>query len=461
MKQPESITTRLVKHIVASDYQHMHRAAIKSTQIFILDSLGVALSGTRVPMVRHLKQMANSWGFGEAATIWGTGERVPAATAAFINSYQIHNQEWDCLHEPAVVHPMAVVLATLIAWAEARGGITGRELINACSVAIDVAAGIGCAARNQLRFFRPAMCGALGATAGIARLLKLDEHKTRSALGIAYSQLSGTMQAHLEGSAVLPMQISFNTRAALNAIDLVQVGANGPKDFLEGQFGYFNLIDPDWDQNSFDDLEQCSRVTELSHKPFPSGRATHGGIDGTLILREKYSFNLNDIQTIRVIAPPLVVQLVDRLPSKEMTPSYARLCLPYVVASALLKGNIDVSDFDELALRDPKRLELAKHVEVVRDQNPSLNALSPQRVEIFLKDGRSHSIDLPVVIGAPDRPLSHECHLEKFKLAAASGLQALPSKNVISLIDLINNLEDLTEIRELVLLMKFPPLLNY
>ena len=194
---------------------------------------------------------------------------MPAASAAFVNGYQIHNQEWDCVHEPAVVHPMAVVLATLLAWAEARGGVSGRELILGCSVAVDVATTIGSAARNKLRFFRPAMCGALGATAGIAAMLRLDAATTRSALGIAYSQLSGTMQAHVEGSPVLPMQIGFNTRAALVAIEMARRGITGPGDFLEGPFGYFALIDPDWDPAPFADLGRVRRVTELSHKPYP------------------------------------------------------------------------------------------------------------------------------------------------------------------------------------------------
>jgi len=279
------ITQRLIAHIVDTHYAKLPDTATRAARIFILDSLGVALSGTRVPLVDDLKSIASAWGQGDAARIWGSGERVPVVTAAFVNGYQIHNQDWDCVHEPAVVHPMAVVLSTLIAWAEARGGIDGRKLITACSVAVDVAAGIGVAARNKLRFFRPAMCGALGATAGLANLLELDATTMRSALGLAYSQLSGTMQAHVEGSAVLPMQIGFNTRAALLAIDLATRGIEGPKHFLEGPFGYFSLIDPDWDPRSFDHFGERPAIADISHKPFPSGRATHGGVDGLLSLQ--------------------------------------------------------------------------------------------------------------------------------------------------------------------------------
>ncbi|MBM4212493.1 MAG: MmgE/PrpD family protein [Gammaproteobacteria bacterium] len=120
---PSNITHRLVEHVTQQRYERLSKAAVESTKTFILDSLGVALSGTRVPMVRELEAVAAEWGSGKAARIWGTGRRVPAATAAFINGYQIHNQEWDCVHEPAVVHPMAVVLSTLLAWCEAQGGV--------------------------------------------------------------------------------------------------------------------------------------------------------------------------------------------------------------------------------------------------------------------------------------------------------------------------------------------------
>jgi aconitate decarboxylase len=453
---PTTITDALIAHATRERFESLPAPAVDAARTFILDSLGVALSGTRVPLVRELKAAAAEWGAGDACRIWGTGERVPAASAAFINGYQIHNQEWDCVHEPAVVHPMAVVLATLLAWAEARGGVSGRELILGCSVAVDVATTIGSAARNKLRFFRPAMCGALGATAGIAAMLRLDAATTRSALGLAYSQLSGTMQAHVECSPVLPMQIGFNTRAALVAIDLAQRGITGPGNFLEGPFGYFALVDPDWDPAPFAGLGEVRRITELSHKPFPSGRATHGGVDGALSLRQAHGFANDDIAAIRVLAPPLVIQLVDRPPSPQMAASYARLCLPYVAATALLRGTVSVGDFEPAALQDPARHALAARISVRHDGNASLNALAPQRVEVDLKSGQSWAMDLPSVLGAPGRPLGRERHLAKFRLAAASGLQPMPTARIEALIELVDRLEQLPDVRSLVDLLVFP-----
>lgn len=448
-----SVTDSLVAHIVSQRYDALPLQAREAARTFILDSCGVALSGSRVPLVEDLKAVASTWGQGSDCRIWGSGERVPVATAAFINGYQIHNQEWDCLHEPAVVHPMAVVLATLVAWAEARGGVSGRELMLGCSVAVDVAATIGSAARNALRFFRPAMCGALGATAGIAAMLCLDAATTRSALGLAYSQLCGTMQAHVEGSPVLPMQISFNARAALLAIDLAQRGIAGPGQFLEGPYGYFALIDPEWDPAPFAELGRVSRIAELSHKPFPSGRATHGSVDGALSLRAAHGFAIDDIEAIRVFAPPLVIQLVDRPSQPAMAAAYARLCLPYVTATALLRGTVSVEDFDPQALRDPARHALAARIHPRRDANPSLNALAPQRVEVDLRSGARLAMDLPAVLGAPGRPLDRAQQLAKLRTAAASARRPLPPARIEALIELIDQLEQLPDVRQLVELL--------
>lgn len=446
---PPDITQQLVDHIVSFSYERMSRDAVASTKIFMLDSFGVGLSGSRVPFVGNLKMLAQTWGAGNAARIWATGERVPVETAAFINAYQIHNQEFDCVHEPAVVHPMAVVLASLVAHAEERGGVTGRELLAACGVAVDVATTIGSSALNRLRFFRPAMCGALGATAGIAALEKLDAATTRSALGIAYSQLSGTMQAHVEGSPVLPMQIGFNARASIGAVRLARSGVQGPRDFLEGPFGYFKLMDNEADTRPFADLGRIERITQLSHKPFPSGRATHGGVDGLLTLASEHRFMPHDIEAARVFGPPLVIQLVDRAPHADMAPSYARLCLPYVAATALLTGTVGVDDFSPAMLRDPARLALAARIRVIRDANPSLNALAPQRVEVDLRDGRSHAIDLPHVLGSPRRPLTRERHLQKFRGACSTALVPISGSQIEALIGAVDDLERLAEIRSL------------
>ena len=141
--------------------------------VYVLDSLGVGIAGSSVEGAQDLLRVASGWG-APSASVWGRRERLAAPAAAFINAWQMHNQEFDCLHEGAVVHVMASVLPAALAAAETRGGVSGAELIVAVAVGVDIAAGLGLASRAGFRFFRPATAGGFGAVAAAGRLLGLD-----------------------------------------------------------------------------------------------------------------------------------------------------------------------------------------------------------------------------------------------------------------------------------------------
>ena len=171
-----------------------------------------------------------------------TGAALPAPTAALCNGYHIHNSEYDCVHEAAVVHPMAVLLSAAMAHAERARGVSGRDLLCAIALGVDVGVGIGLGSKAPLRFFRPATAGAFAATAAIGRLMDFDAKTLTHAFGIVYGQLCGTMQAHAEGSPLLAMQIGFNARNAVAACDMAASGLLGPQDILEGPFGFYRAV---------------------------------------------------------------------------------------------------------------------------------------------------------------------------------------------------------------------------
>ena len=64
-------------------------------------------------------------------------------------------------------------------------------------------------------------------------------------------------------------------------------------------------------------------ISELSHKPYPAGRATHGGIEGIMALREQHAFKVDDVKSVRVIGPPLIKRLCGRPP---VPAPHAKLC---------------------------------------------------------------------------------------------------------------------------------------
>lgn len=439
-------------HVVRSGFDDLDPETVGVARSFILDTIGVGLAGSSGPKADALPGIIASAGAGGDARVWSTGQRLPAASAALCNAYQVHNAEFDCLHERAVAHVMTLVLPVALAGAERMGDVSGKRLIEAVVLGVDVAACLGISAQSGLRFFRPATVGAFGATAALGKLMGLDREGMVQAFSLAYGQLCGTMQAHSEG-VLLAIQMGFNARNAVVACEMAAAGIAGPRNILEGPFGYFKLFESAGDpQKVLGSLGQIWRINELAYKPFPTGRATHGIIDACLTLQREHSFVAGDIAEIRARVPPLVHHLVGRPVKTEMDINYARLCAAYTAACALLTGTVGPEDFAASAYADPKRQALAKKVimEVAQDDP---NALSPVEVEILLNDGAAHRIRLEAVYGAPERPMSREAVLAKFRANCRRSASVPDDVAMESLISACDALERLPDVRELVDLM--------
>jgi aconitate decarboxylase len=438
-------------HVVATQFRDLPGDAVRAAKVFVLDTLGVGLAGSAGPMACELAAASASWGEGRDARVWGSGTARPAAAAAMCNAYQVHNSEFDCVHEEAVVHAMTVVLPAAMAGAERAKKVSGADLIAAVAVGIDLAAGLGVAAATGLRFFRPATAGAFGATAALGKLMGFDQPAMINAFSIAYAQLCGTMQAHTEGSPLLAMQMGFAARNAVVACDLAAQGFDGPKNVLEGPFGYFKLFEPDGlPARVVGELGRRWFITELAHKPFPSGRATHGIVEACLALRRQHRLVPETIDRVTARVPPLVRHLVGRPPREQMQANYARLCAPYVAACALRRGNVALDDFTPAAYRDAPTQDLARRIAVeVRDAgNP--NALTPVEVEIALSEGTRHRARIETVYGNPQKPLSRADHLAKFTANCAAAASPLPRENGERLIAEVDRLEEAADVAALV-----------
>ena len=199
-------------------------------------------------------------------------------------------------------------------------------------------------------------------------------------------------------------------------------------------------------------LGRVWRIAELSHKPYPSGRATHGGIEALLALKARHGFAADEVERVTITAPPLVVQLVGRPLAAAPTPNFARLSLPYVGAVALLHGGVGLADFSAERLADPAIHALAARIAVVGAETPEKNALLPQRVELRLKRGGSFTETLAAVLGSPAKPLPPEALRAKFEACWRAGPAGLASARAASLIAAVEGLETLTEAAALIAL---------
>ncbi len=377
-------------------------AACSDAIRLLADTLAVGAAGSTAPSAAGVYTAAAGWGSGNEARIFGRHECLPAPSAAYVNAFQIHCLEWDAVHEGAVVHALSVVTAALHGAIDRRGGCDAEDALTALTVGVDIASGLGIAADSALSFFRPATAGLIGAALAVARIEGLSRNQFADVLGLAYSHCAGTMQAHVEGSIALPLQIANAARAAVQVIDLVKHGLTGPHDVLEGPFGYFELIDQGNLSRYTESVGQIWRISEVSTKPYPSGRASHG----LLATLDEVRTSSEAISQIIAHVPPLVARLINRPITDTMSPAYARLCLPFLTALMLRGGRIDPRRFDAASFTDPVIQECAAMLRIQLNQNPDLNALSPQRLEIIYADDSRVVIDIPDTLGSPNAPLT-------------------------------------------------------
>jgi len=341
-------------------------------------------------------------------------------------------------------------LQYILAFAQRRQQVTGKDFLAAVSTAVDVATTLGEASKSAIRFFRPATCGAIGSALGMAKLAGCDQDQLENTMGTIYSQISGTMQAHTEGSQMLPMQIAVNARAAVVAVDMSLAGMEAPRDVLEGEFGFFTLFEPESElAPGLDQLGKRAQITRVSHKPYPTGRACHGGLDALARILDKRDIQAKDIERAALLAPPLIEHLTGRRPMANMSPSYARLCFPYAAAEFLISGDVNVACFDEENIDEPERLALAERFHVEIEDGHSPNAMTPQTLRLELKNGEILEQCVSNTIGSPDAPLSEKQHLNKFRRCCKDAVSPLPESQIEELIQFVDKLETFSDMNAL------------
>lgn len=461
---------RILDLIEQTRYEDLPSEAVQAATVFFLDTVGVACAGKLAPRLDALAAASARWGAaGEAeASLWNTGRRAPAAVAALVNGYQCHALEYDCVFEPGVILPTPPIFGALMAKVDeltAQGRPpSGRDLIRAFTVALEVSCTLADATRSAMFFFRPATTGVFSALAALACLDPLPREQLRFAFGIGYSQMCGPMQAHEEGSMMLAMQMGFAARNAVQAHDMARAGITAPVELLGGRFGFFHNFEHANDlPAALATMGAPWKVTQLSHKPFPSGRVTHGVIHAMRGLRQELGLTagnaLERIQGLHVWLPPLGMRLVGRPMVHQPPPNYARLCIPFVAAAEVVFGGVDPTTFVPERLGDPVLEALALQVRTEEKPHPNPNAFYPQTLELTLTGGERITREIPHAWGHPLLPLTAQEREDKFRLCwhLTRTRSAAQDQQMEAMIGWLNRLPEAADAAPLVALLAAAP----
>jgi 2-methylcitrate dehydratase PrpD len=414
----------ITEHIVACQFEDLSAAAVSSARRSALDTIGAMLAGSSAPGIDTVVELASGWGGAQESSLMGYGIKLPAPAAAWCNGTMARALEIDDCVDFLPVHPSASAVPALLALAELRGGLSGREFITSLAVGQDLIIRLGLAVRqNAMQSGRNNLFKIFGPTAAIARALKLNSNQVQNALGISFSHAIGDAQCALDGALALRLQQGIVAQGALISGLLAEKGFTGAQEFLLGRWGYLSVWEPDprleYLTNGLGREFYGERITI---KPFSSCRATHPSIDLALSLSKSNNIFPESIQMITVRTTPEIHNLVASPPASKIRPdsvATAQFSIQYTVSAALLRGDMFLAELDPKLFQDPKIVDLAGRVQV--EAEPQLrtdSVLGRTILEITTRDGKKFGDEIKHPLGSPERPLNFEDCSEKLRKCA-------------------------------------------
>jgi 2-methylcitrate dehydratase PrpD len=337
-----------------------------------------------------------------------------------------HALEYDDLHSELPVHCGCVTIPTAMAVAETDPDLSGAELVSAIVTGTEILCRLARATRSYrtgkgFRGFNPTSVVAGFAAAAVAgRLLRLDANGIARAMGLSYSQASGTQQCIEDGGLAKRMQPGMVAEAGVRAAWLARAGVTGAVDAIEGANGYFRVFENgEYDADLLTkDLGTAFEMDAIAFKRYPICGMAQPAVDALRELRDQHRFEIRDVAKIRVYGSKFVVDMVGRPYEPGENPDVdAQFSIRYCIATTLLTGSIKLVDLKaENALGD-ERANLANAITVELDDTPK--GKWSTRIEIELCNGVKLTRSRETAAGQSDRRVSMDELAAKFIDCAA------------------------------------------
>ncbi len=422
-----------------------------------MDLLGVALAGSSAPGCETVVAQMKSFKGPSSCTVIANGIRLPPMHAAFANSTLAHALDYDDTHFPADVHATASIILAALAVAEEIGGVSGKALIAAVAIGVDVAARLGLALKANMHdgWVPASLFGAFGSVAGVAKVLNLDAERTRNSFGILFGQASGSRQGLLDGALSKRMQPAFAAMQAVYATRFAQAGISGARNIVSGKYGLASLYAGGTVRREalLEGLGKRFEIDNLSFKTYPCCRGAHPSIEGTLRIMKRENLAADSVASVDISVPVFTYDLVGHPFQLRENPQVdAQFSIGYAVATAILKGAVGLKAFQRDVVVNEKAVhELAGRVRVQAD--PSLHKKNPESplaiVRIRRRDGVEFTERIRAIKGDPEEPLSVDECVAKFRECASFARKRYVSSRVEKLVASLRDLEAASDVQAL------------
>ena len=366
---------------------------------------------------------------GDTCTVFGLERRFGPAAAALLNGAFGHSLDFDDTHADSSLHPSAPVVPAALAAAE-MSGASGMALLTGIVAGIETCCRLGLAldpTAHYARGFHPtATAGTFGACVAAGSVLGLSTEQMTSALGVAASQASGSLQFLSNGGWNKRYQVGEAAMKGLIAATLAANCFKGADRAIEGKHGFLiGYTDGAVESRATDGFGETWETLRVGVKLYPACRYTHAAVDGILELAAALDLSPNDVEAVTIGLHCNGITLVgEPIDEKRRARSIVegQFSMPFATAVALVRRRFGWDDYDLLGSSEIDAI--SDKVVVVRDE--SLENLSHPfgSTLSLLARGRRHDLRIANPSGEPATFPDRDVLSDKFRTLAQTVLNA-------------------------------------
>lgn len=439
-----TLAQRLAEYAVGLEFSRLPPVVVHEVKRRLLDSLGCALGAWEAEPCTIARRVAGRYSAERGATLWGTSHRTPPDWAAFANGCLVRYLDFNDTYlslEPA--HPSDNIAAAL-AVAESEQ-IHGRDLITAIALGYEIQCRFCDTASLRARGWDHVTYVTFSSALATARLLGLDGERTRHAVNIAGVSAGSLRQSRVgELSHWKAGTVAHAARRGVFAGLLAAEGMTGPAPIFEGAMGFERLVSQA-DLGGIVFTPGDFMIMRTSIKHWPAEYHSQSAIDAALRLRAQIG-GVEEIESVTVESHDAAVDIIGSEPAKwrPQNRETADHSLPYIVAAALVDGEISDRQFAPARFTDPALLDLVSRVKIER--HSELSARYPEAVgnivTVRLRDGRALTERVDYPLGNARNPLTDVQLEAKFHALADARLGSAHAAEVVHLVWQLETLRD-------------------
>lgn len=455
-----SYTSEVARYIADLRYEDVPSEVLERLKLLVLDSLGCGLYGAKLEASGILIDRLRSMDHTEACAVWGSPTRMSAPHAVLVNGMLIQSFELDDYHTHGLVHNGSTVIPPIVALAEMREGLSGKDFLAAAVAGYEIGPRVGiCMGQQHLvqGWHTAATIGVFGSVASTSKAVGASAEETAHALGMAATQSCGLMAAQF-GSMAKRMHAGRAAQSGFYAGVLAKDGFTGIDDVFDREYGGFcTTFSASPDKFDLDALTSglgsSYEVMNDSLKFYCCAASNHSAIDAIRNIRKRRPFDPREIERIVVHGSEAMKKHVfwKYVPGALTT---AQFNMPFVLATFILEGDVFVSQFTETFIRDPQRIALGEKVAFVIDREATAAGAVQRhkaRVEMFLTNGERHEETVLAPKGNRNNFASRDDVVEKFMKLST---EVVPEAQARGIADLTLALEDCRDVRQLAGLLR-------